>query len=304
MPNNIGKVGVFFGGSSAEREISIMSGTAVVESLRKQAFEVVEFDPACLDFESLCKKEIQKVFIALHGKGGEDGTIQGALNLFNIPYTGSGVGASALAINKWQTKLVWRSLGLPTPQSLIIDKDSDFDQIVSYVGLPMVIKPNSEGSTIGLSKVERVEQIRIALERAAQYDKLILAEKWIEGTELTGTIVAGEVYPLVEIQPPFGNYDYKAKYFSDETKYYCPSSFSPEREEELKKLCLSAFNALGCSGWGRVDLIVDAKGRPWLLEVNTVPGLTSHSLVPKAAAALDVNFDQLIKLILESASVE
>ena len=299
-----GKVAVLLGGRSAEREVSLMSGGAVLQALRSQGIDAHPFDTQERSLSDLAEEKFDRAFIALHGRYGEDGTIQGALELMQIPYTGSGVMACALAMDKWRTKLVWLASGLPTPRFEIISPSSDLARVVGALGLPLIVKPAREGSTIGLTKVTRASEMAHALALAARHDPLVIAEQFIAGPELTASVLNDEALPLIRIEAPGGNYDYHAKYFSDETRYLCPCGLEAEQERRIQAVCLDAFRILGCRGWGRVDVMLDAQGRPWLLEANTVPGMTGHSLVPMAARAAGFSFEALVLKILESARVE
>jgi D-alanine-D-alanine ligase len=299
-----GKVAVLLGGRSAEREVSLMSGTAVLEALRRRGVDAHPFDPAERPLDDLKRDGYARAHIALHGRYGEDGTVQGALELMQIPYTGSGVLASALAMDKWRTKLVWLAVGLPTPRFEILRADSDWDAVARALGLPLIVKPAREGSTIGLSKVGAAAELAAAYARAAEHDPLVLAEEFIDGQELTASILGEQALPLVRIEPAAGLYDYHAKYFSDETRYFCPSGLPAARERAIQALALEAHRILGCRGWGRVDVILTAGGSPYLLEANTSPGMTAHSLVPMAARAAGIDFDALVLRILEGADVE
>jgi D-alanine-D-alanine ligase len=298
-----GKVAVLLGGRSAEREVSLLSGTAVLEALRSRGVDAHGFDPAQRPLEELQRDGFQRVFIALHGRYGEDGTVQGALELLGIPYTGSGVMASALAMDKWRTKLIWQSVGIPTPGYEMLTADSDFAAVVAKRGLPLVIKPSREGSTIGLTKVVRAEQMADAYTLAAKHDPMVLAEQFISGAEITASILGDTALPLIRIEAASGLYDYHAKYFADDTRYFCPSGLPPAQEQALQALAVRAFQIVGCSGWGRVDVMLDPQGAPYLLEVNTSPGMTSHSLVPMAAKVHGLAFPDLVIQILESAHV-
>jgi D-alanine-D-alanine ligase len=292
------------GGSSAEREISLMSGRGVLAALRSQGIDAHAFDPAERDLAGLKREGYARCFIALHGRGGEDGTVQGALEVLGLPYTGSGVLGSAIAMDKWRSKMIWLANGLPTPRYRILTGRDDWAAVAAELGLPLIVKPANEGSTLGLTKVTSVEKLPQAYELAAkQYRDIALAEQFIDGPEYTASIVADEALPLIRIEAPQGNYDYQNKYFTDDTKYHCPCGLEPAEEERLKALALEAFRLLGCSGWGRVDLMLDAQRWPWLLEVNTSPGMTGHSLVPMAARARGIPFESLVVKILESAHV-
>ena len=292
------------GGRSAEREISLMSGKSVLAALRSKGVDAHAFDPAERDLTALKSEGYARCFIALHGRGGEDGTVQGALEVLGVPYTGSGVMGSAIAMDKWRTKMIWLANGLPTPRYRILTARDDWHAVAQELGLPLIVKPASEGSTLGLTKVTSAEKLEQAYELAAnKYHDIALAEQFIDGPEYTASIVADEALPLIRIEAPQGNYDYQNKYFTNDTKYHCPSGLPPAEEERLKALALQAFRLLGCTGWGRVDLMLDAQRRPWLLEVNTSPGMTDHSLVPMAARARGIAFDQLVTRILEGAHV-
>jgi len=304
MNRDFGKVAVLMGGRSAEREVSLMSGAAVLEALRRRGVNAHAFDPAERALEDLKREEFSCAHIALHGRYGEDGTVQGALELMGIPYTGSGVMASALAMDKWRTKLVWLSAGIPTPRYRMLDKAIDWDAVAEDLGLPLIVKPVREGSTLGLSKVGSAGQLASAYVRAAKYDALVIAEEFIAGQELTASILGNEALPLVRIEPAAEFYDYQAKYFSDETRYFCPSGIAPDEERRIQALGLDAYRILGCRGWGRVDVILTARNEPYFLEVNTSPGMTAHSLVPMAARAAGIEFDELVIRILEMADVE
>lgn len=298
-----GKVAVLMGGPSSEREISLMSGNGVLAALREKGVDAHAFDPAERDLWELRREGFQRVFIALHGRFGEDGTVQGALETLEIPYTGSGVMASALAMDKWRTKLVWLASGIPTPRYRVVDARTDWMRVVAELGLPLIVKPAREGSTIGLTKVAKVDhdELGVAYAEAARHDPLVLVEEFVTGQELTASIVNGRALPLIRIEAPQGNYDYHSKYFSDETKYFCPAGLPDAKEAEIRAVCLSAFDIVGCSGWGRLDLILRADGTFSLLEVNTSPGMTGHSLVPMAARADGMSYADLCVEILRGA---
>jgi len=301
---NFGKIAVLLGGKSAEREISLMSGNAVLKALRAKGVDAHPFDPAERDLFDLRREGFARCFIALHGRGGEDGTVQGALEVLGMPYTGSGVLGSAVAMDKWRTKMIWLANGLPTPRFRILAADDDWNAIAQELALPLIVKPANEGSTLGLTKVTSATQLPAAYQLAAvKYRDLALAEQFIDGPEYTASIVADAPLPLIRIEAPQGNYDYQNKYFTDDTKYHCPSGLPSEKEEALQALALKAFRVVGCSGWGRVDLMLNRRGRPFLLEVNTVPGMTDHSLVPKAARAVGMSYEDLCLRILEAAHV-
>jgi D-alanine-D-alanine ligase len=298
-----GKVAVLMGGRSAEREISLKSGTMVLNALRQAGVDAHAFDPREQRLEALVAQEFARVFIALHGRFGEDGTVQGALEYLGIPYTGSGVMASALAMDKWRTKLLWQAARIPTPPCEVLTVSSDHAEIAARLGLPLMVKPVREGSSIGMSKVTSVEKLGPAYELARQYDDTVIAERFIEGTELTGGILGSEPLPLIRLETPRVFYDYEAKYFADDTRYICPCGLPAAQEQRLQRTVMEAFRLLGCSGWGRVDLMLDGQGNPHLLEVNTIPGMTDHSLVPMAARAKGISFEDLCVRILESAHV-
>ena len=295
-----GKVAVLFGGASNEREISIMSGTGVLKALQSKGVDAHAFDPAARDLAALKHEGYARCFIALHGRGGEDGTIQGALQVLGIPYTGSGVMGSAIGMDKWRTKMIWLANGLPTPRYRILDGSEKGDDVARELGLPLIVKPANEGSTLGLTKLTNPARLGAAYELAAkQYNDIALAEQFIDGPEYTAAVLGDTVLPLIRIEAPAGNYDYQNKYFTDDTKYICPCGLPAEPEEALKALVLKAFQLVGCSGWGRVDFMMDKKGNPWLLEVNTVPGMTGHSLVPMAAKVAGMSYEDLCVKILE-----
>jgi D-alanine-D-alanine ligase len=302
--NRFGKVAVLLGGRSAEREISLMSGNAVLEALIRKGVDAHAFDTRDRDLHELRTGRFDRVFIALHGRYGEDGTIQGALELMNIPYTGSGVMASSLAMDKWRTKLVWIAMGIPTPRFAMLDAGADFQAVAGNLGLPLIVKPSREGSTIGLTKVMRARDVEAAYRKAAVHDAMVIAEEFINGVEVTASILGDAALPLIRIEAPGGNYDYQAKYFSDETRYFCPSGLAADQEGRIRALALDAFRLLGGRSWGRIDVMLDTAGSPYLLEANTVPGMTGHSLVPMAAKAAGIDFDDLVMRILEGAHVE
>jgi D-alanine-D-alanine ligase len=298
-----GKVAVLMGGPSAEREISLISGKAVLEALKSRGVDAHAFDPAERELFELKREGFERAFIALHGRFGEDGTVQGALEVMRIPYTGSGVMASALAMDKWRTKLVWHAAGIPTPRFAMVDASTRWDKIAELLGLPVIVKPSREGSTIGLTKVTRVEALQPAYELAARYDSMVLAEEFVAGKELTASILGEVALPLVRIEAPQGNYDYRNKYFTDETRYFCPSGLEARLEDEIRAVALRSFRILGCRGWGRADVMVRADGSYSFLEMNTSPGMTGHSLVPMAARAAGISYEDLCVKILELAHV-
>jgi len=291
------------GGKSAEREISLKSGTMVLNALKRSGVDAHAFDPRDSGLEALKQQGYARAFIALHGRFGEDGTVQGALEYLGIPYTGSGVMASALAMDKWRTKLLWHAAGLPTPAYRLMDAHTDPAVLAARLGLPLMVKPAREGSSIGMSKVTSVEKIAPAYELAAGYDDVVIAERFIEGMELTAAILGDEPLPLIRLETPREFYDYQAKYFADDTRYICPCGLPADKERALQQTALEAFRVLGCSSWGRVDLMLDRDGNPQLLEVNTIPGMTDHSLVPMAARAKGISFESLAVRILDMAHV-
>ncbi|AWI76963.1 MAG: D-alanine--D-alanine ligase [Azoarcus sp.] len=301
MKARFGKVAVLFGGSSAEREVSLMSGAAVLAALQHAGVDAHAFDPAERDLHILKEEGFDRVFIALHGRGGEDGTVQGALELMGIPYTGSGVMASAISMDKWRTKMVWLAAGLPTPRYAILDADTDWAAVVADLGLPIFVKPAHEGSSMGATKVVEAAQLRAAWELAARYDSLVIAEEFVSGQELTAPFLEDRVLPLVRIVAPDGNYDYQNKYFTDVTRYDCPCGLPEAEEQALQALVMKSARVLGCRGWGRADLILTEDGKPYLLEMNTSPGMTGHSLVPMSASVAGLSFEALCLELLKGA---
>ncbi|GEK47023.1 D-alanine--D-alanine ligase [Bisbaumannia pacifica] len=296
-----GRVVVLYGGDSAEREVSLVSGKAVLEALRRSGVDARGYDPAEGGLVGLENLAPDRVFIALHGRGGEDGTLQGALELLKIPYTGSGVLASALGMDKQRTKQVWQALDLPTPESLLLHAGADWEAVCARLGLPLIVKPVHEGSTLGITIVEDAESLAAAYHEAARFDAQVMAERFIRGEEYTVSLLGDRVLPAIRVEVPSGFYDYEAKYVSNDTRYHLPCGLSPTEEAELGALCRDAFTAIGCRGWGRIDVMRDGQGRFWLLEVNTVPGMTDHSLVPQAAAHAGIDFDALVLAILATA---
>ncbi len=304
--SKFGKVAVLLGGLSAEREVSLKSGAAVLAALQAQGIDAQGFDPRELPLHDL--EKYYRVFINLHGRFGEDGCIQGALELLNIPYTGSGVMASAIGMDKWRSKLLWRAMGIVTPDFELLNANTDFAAIEKKLGLPLFVKPANEGSSIGISKVKRAGDLAAAYALAAKADPLVLAEKFVGGGEYTVGILANakkglEALPIVRIVPKNEFYDYEAKYLRNDTEYLCPCGLSPEKEALIQQEAIAAFQALGCSGWGRVDFLMDENGQHYFLEVNSSPGMTDHSLVPMAAKAAGISFEELVVRILESADV-
>jgi len=299
-----GKVAVLMGGPSAEREISLISGSAVLAALKSKGVDAHAFDPAERDLFELRREGYQRAFIALHGRFGEDGTVQGALEVLRIPYTGSGVMGSALAMDKWRTKLVWDASGIPTPKFAMVGPQTDHGKLVEALGLPLVVKPAREGSTIGLTTVRDASGVAGAIALATQYDDLVIAEEFVAGQELTAAVLGDEALPLVRIVAPQGNYDYQNKYFTDDTKYYCPSGVDAGIEDEIRQVTLKGFRVLGCRGWGRADVMLRADGTYSFLELNTSPGMTGHSLVPMAAKAAGLTYADLCERILDDAALD
>jgi D-alanine-D-alanine ligase len=300
---NFGKVAVLLGGKSAERDVSLKSGGMVLKALRSRGVDAYPFDPAERGLDALIDEKFGRVFIALHGRFGEDGTVQGILEWLGIPYTGSGVLASALAMDKLRTKRLWTADRLPTPGYELLGDETNFRIAARKLGVPLMVKPASEGSSIGMSKVRAAAKLEQAYRLAAKYDPVVIAEQFIDGIELTGAILGDRALPLIKLETPRDFYDYDAKYVSDDTRYIVPCGLPAKKEQELQELCLTAFGSLGCSGWGRVDLMLNRRGRPYLLEVNTSPGMTDHSLVPMAARAIGMSYEDLCLKILEGAHV-
>jgi D-alanine-D-alanine ligase len=298
-----GKVAVLMGGKSAEREVSLNSGGMVLKALRSRGVDAHAFDPAERNLEDLLKQKFARAFIALHGRFGEDGTVQGVLEWLGIAYTGSGVLASALAMDKLRTKLLWHAEGLPTPPYEVLRKESELKAVAKRLGTPLFVKPAAEGSSVGMSKVRSAAALDEAYALAVNYDPVVIAEKFIDGPELTAAILGDEVLPLIRIETPREFYDYEAKYIANDTRYHVPCGLPDKKEAQLRQLCLKAFRALGCRGWGRVDLMLDKRGRPYLLEVNTAPGMTDHSLVPMAARATGLSYEDLCLRILQLAGL-
>ncbi len=301
--SDFGKIAVLFGGRSAEREVSLMSGSNVLKALQQAGLDAHAFDPAEREIFELKRDGFNRVFIALHGRYGEDGTVQGALELMGIPYTGSGVMASALEMDKVRTKMVWTTAGIPTPRFEVVDGGSDWAGVAKRLGLPLIIKPAREGSTIGLTKVTAAAQLPGAYALASRHDPFVMAEEFIAGEELTAGFLGDQALPLIRIEAPQGNYDYQNKYFSDETKYHCPCGLPEAEELRIRAMVMKSAQALGCAGWGRADLIRRADGSVQFLEMNTSPGMTGHSLVPMAARQAGLSFDDLVLRILGMAHV-
>ena len=301
--SSFGKVAVLMGGRSAERNISLESGGAVLQALLRQRIEAEGLEPDAEGFGRLTAGEFHRVFIALHGRGGEDGSIQGALETLGVPYTGSGVLASALAMDKRLAKYVWLGAGLPTPPFVELDAGFDPHRVVESLGLPLMVKPAREGSSLGASQVLETTGLGPAYTLAASFDERVIAERWITGAEYTVGVLGDDALPLIRLETPRLFYDYEAKYHDHRTRYLCPAGLSEATERNLQAVALRAFRALDGRGWGRVDFLVDGEGRPWLIEVNTVPGMTGHSLVPMAAKAAGLSFGVLVVRILETAGV-
>jgi D-alanine-D-alanine ligase len=306
---SFGKVAVLMGGASAEREVSLMSGAGVLSALTSQGIEAHAFDPAERDLVELKREGFQRCFIALHGRHGEDGTVQGALELLGIPYTGSGVMASAIGMDKVMTKRVWSALGLPTPRSLTLDAAQQTKErlraVPDELGLPLIVKAPHEGSSIGVIKVNGYSDMQGAVAEAMKYDSVVLIEEFVSGDELTCPILDNTALPVVKIVAPEGKYDYQNKYFTDDVKYLVPSGLPAAEEKEMQRLALEAFHAIGCRGWARADFMVRSTDRkPYLLEINTSPGMTSHSLVPKSAAAAGIGYEALCVQILSLARLD
>jgi len=297
--NKLGKVAVLMGGWSAEREVSLNSGNAVYEALRNTDINVVAIDITRENImQVIAKQEFDTAFIALHGRGGEDGVIQSVLDVAGIPYTGSGVLASALAMDKLRSKQVLEASGLPTPAYLKMVADMDADYVAATLGMPVMMKPVLEGSSLGMSKVDKPSQLAAAHELASQHPGDVIAERWVQGSEYTVAILGDEALPVIRLETPNTFYDYAAKYQENTTRYHCPCGLDLEAEQQLQRLALAAFNSLGASGWGRVDILTDENNQPWVIELNTVPGMTDHSLVPMAAKAAGYSFSELVIAIL------
>jgi D-alanine-D-alanine ligase len=299
LKERLGRVAVLMGGDSAEREISLLSGKAVYAALQSQGVDVISIDADRNLVQTLREQKVDRVFNMLHGRGGEDGKLQGLLDLIGMPYTGSGVLASALAMDKIRTKLLWKALNINTPPFQILHADSHWQQIIDEMH-EVVVKPVREGSSIGMSLAASAEQLQEAWGKAAAFDSDVMAEKRIVGAEFTVAILHGQTLPPIELRTHHVFYDFDAKYIANDTQYLCPTDLTPAKEAELTSLCKNAFDALGCEDWGRVDVMQDKQGRFWLLEINTVPGMTDHSLVPMAAAQVGLNFEQLVMNILSA----
>jgi len=306
---DLGKVGVLFGGRSAEREVSIMSGTGVLNALKSRGIDAHGFDPAERSLAELAAEKFDRVFIALHGRYGEDGSLQGALEQLGIPYTGSGVMASSVAMDKIFTKKIWLYHQLTTPKYAVLNADSDLAQVTQELGLPLIVKPPHEGSTIGITKVTVAEALPGAYQLAAQFDEEVLAEEFIQGRELTVAVLGrgagARALPVIEIVAPEGNYDYQNKYFTDDTKYLCPAPLDETLTVEIQRMCEEAYRAVNCEGWARIDVLLRARdNKPFLIEINTSPGMTGHSLVPMAAKAAGMSYEDVCVEILKTARLK
>jgi D-alanine-D-alanine ligase len=300
-PKDFGRVALLLGGTSSEREISLKSGNACLAALLKRGVDAHPFDPKDKPLAELVQRKFDRVFIALHGPGGEDGTLQGALEFLGLPYTGSGVMGSAIGMDKLRTKRLAQAVGIPTTDYMVLRSPADLDNCLERLGLPLIVKPATQGSSVGMTKVEKAEQLLPAYQAAAMLEPDVFAEPWITGAEYTVAVLQGRALPSIRIETPATFYDYQAKYFRNDTQYFCPSGLSPEAEKHLASLALGSFAAVGAEGWGRADFMMDKAGKPYLLEINTIPGMTDHSLVPKAAAALGINFEQLVWQVLETS---
>ena len=300
-PKDFGRVAVMLGGDSSEREISLLTGNAVLEALKRRGVDAHPFDPRDVPLAELIAQRFARVWIALHGPGGEDGTLQGALEYLGVPYTGSGVMGSAIGMDKLRTKRLASSNGVPTADFVVLRGTQDFALALERLKLPLIVKPATQGSSVGMSKVDRAEDLPAAFAAAARLETSVFAEPWITGGEYTVAILQGAALPSIRIETPRTFYDYEAKYFRDDTRYFCPSGLSGPAEAHLASLALAAFDAAGASGWGRADFMMDGAGRPLLLEINTIPGMTSHSLVPMAARAVGIDFEELAWRVLETS---
>jgi D-alanine-D-alanine ligase len=297
VAKDFGRVAVLMGGWAAEREVSLVSGQAVLDGLVRRGVNAHGIDVGRDVLTILAAGGYDRVFNVLHGRGGEDGVIQGALEILGLPYTGSGVMGSSIGMDKYRTKLLFQSLGLPTPGFALIRTEDDL-AAAGELGFPLMVKPALEGSSIGMSRADDPEQLRSAWHMAAEYDSHVMAECWVSGAEYTAAVLGDQALPLIKLETPHAFYDYEAKYVSDDTRYLIPCGLDPDMEERLQAMSLRAFDAIGASGWGRVDILMDEQQNPWLIEVNTVPGMTSHSLVPMAANAVGIDFDELVWRIL------
>jgi D-alanine-D-alanine ligase len=301
--SEFGRVAVLLGGTSSERDVSLITGKAVLAALERRGVAVMGFDPGARALAELLELGIDRVWIALHGPGGEDGTLQGALEFLGLPYTGSGVMGSAIGMDKLRTKWLCQALGVSTAPFVVLRTPQDLDTAIEQLGLPVFVKPGSQGSSVGMARVERAEELRPAWEQALRFDPVVFAESLIPGAEYTVSILHDRALPSIRIETPRTFYDYEAKYLRNDTRYFCPSGLSAPAEEHLGRLALAAFEACGAEGWGRSDFMLDRTGRPQLLEINTVPGMTDHSLVPMAARAAGMDFEELVWRVLETSFV-
>jgi len=301
--SQFGRVAVLLGGTSSERDVSLISGKAVLAGLERRGLDVIGFDPAERALTDLLTLKVDRVWIALHGPGGEDGTVQGALEFLGIPYSGSGVMGSAIGMDKLRTKRLCQAVGVPTAPFVVLREAQDLDAAMESLGLPVFVKPGSQGSSVGMARVERAEDLKAAWEQALRYDPVVFAESLIPGAEYTVSILQARALRSIRIETPRTFYDYEAKYLRNDTRYYCPSGLSGPAEEHLGRLALAAYEACGAEGWGRADFMMDRTGRPLLLEINTVPGMTDHSLVPMAARTAGMDFDELVWRVLETSFV-
>lgn len=301
LPEDFGKVAVLFGGSSPEREISLKSGQAVLAALKRRGVDAEGFDPSDLPLQKLKDRHVDRVWIALHGPGGEDGTLQGALEFLGVPYTGSGVMGSAIGMDKLRTKRLAAAVGIGTAETVVLRSAADCKMALEKLGLPLIVKPATQGSSVGMSKVTDAADMESAWQRAAAVDRVVFAEAWITGAEYTVAVLHRRALPAIRIEATNAFYDYEAKYLRNDTRYHCPSGLSAPAEAHLASLAIAAFDAIGAEGWGRVDFMADKTGRPLMLEVNTVPGMTDHSLVPMAARAAGIDFEELCWQVLETS---
>jgi D-alanine-D-alanine ligase len=300
-PEDFGRVAVLMGGSAAERKVSLKSGAAVFEALKRKGVDAIAVDVTHSPIDALAGQRIDRVFNIIHGRGGEDGVLQAVLEVIGIPYTGSGVMASALSMDKMRTKLCWLGYGLVTPKWYLLKSTDDLDACIERLGFPVIVKPANEGSSIGMSKANNKDELAKALQVAAEFDCDIFAESWVVGKEYTVGLLNGEALPVIRLETPNAFYDYEAKYNSNTTKYHCPSGLSADQEKQLQQLAVKAGEVVGVKGWARVDVFIDESGQPQLIEINTVPGMTDHSLVPMAAKQAGIEFDELVWRILETS---
>jgi len=300
-PADFGAVAVLLGGGSSEREISLLSGKAVLAALKRRGVDAQPFDPAQRPLADLLSLKIERVWIALHGPGGEDGTVQGALEFLGVPYTGSGVLGSAIGMDKLRSKRLAQAAGVSTPEFMVLHSPPDLDLVLKRLGLPLIVKPATQGSSVGMARVELASELAEAWNNARRIESTVFAERWITGAEYTVGILQGQALPSIRIETPRSFYDYEAKYFRDDTRYFCPSGLAAAAEAQLAKLALASYEACGAEGWGRVDFMMGSDAQPMLLEINTVPGMTDHSLVPMAAKAVGIDFDELVWRVLETS---